>query len=90
MAKNRKFRVYVEFTTRLSTDVFAESAESAYESIDKFEFSKALDKLGGRRWQSWELHGGVKKVCEVLKRTEEYEKKATLNKEDSCKKNGDQ
>ena len=80
MAKKRKFRVYVDFTTRIGTDVFAESAEEAGEKISAL-YQRGLERLGGRRWTVWELHGGVKKICEVLKRTEEYEQKVTLNKE---------
>jgi len=78
MAKRKKYRVYVEFATRLSTDVSAESAVAAKESIDRFDYSKALESLGGKKWKSWELHGGVKKVCEVRKRIEEYEQKINL------------
>lgn len=74
----KKYRVYIEFTTHLSTDVLAKSAEDAHEKIDKLDYSRALERLGGRKWQSWELHGGVKKVCEVRRRVEEYEQKINL------------
>lgn len=80
MAK-KKYRVYVEFSTSISTDVMADSAEEARDKIDK-TYDKTLEHLGGRKYTVWDLHGGVKKVCEVRKRTEEYEQKITIkNKE---------
>ncbi len=79
MAK-KKYRVYVEFSTSISTDVMAGNAEEARDKIDK-TYDKALEHLGGRKYTVWNLHGGVKKVCEVRKRTEEYEQKINLKKQ---------
>lgn len=69
----RKFRVYVEFTARICTDVEASDKETVRAEIEKIDLAEAVRTLGGRDWQCLETSGGVSRVSEVVKVTREME-----------------
>ena len=66
MAKKKKFRCYVEFHARISTDIMATDKETAKAEIDKIDLSDAVKKFARRKWSCWQLNGGCTKVKEVV------------------------
>ena len=73
MTQMKKFRVYVRFETRISTEVMATDKENAQAQIDALDLTEATRHFCNREWDNWEINGGIYKVKEVVTDTREIE-----------------
>ena len=73
MTNMKKYRVYVNLSNRISTEVLAPDADSAKAQIDSLDFHDAMRHICGREWDCWETSGGVAKVREIVQSIGEYE-----------------
>lgn len=74
MSEMKKYRVYVEFHTEMSTEVMAVDKESALKQVDGLVSYDTLKNLGGVSWDCIELDGGARKARELVYEMQEVEK----------------
>ena len=74
MSEMKKYRVYVEFHTEMSTEVMAVDKESALKQVDGLISFDNLRNIGGVSWDPIELDGGARKARELVYEIKEVEK----------------